>query len=49
MSQDSVVGIVTSYGLDDQGIGVWVPVFQIGSGVHPTSYPVGTGGCFPGR
>jgi hypothetical protein len=25
-SQDSVVGIATSYGLDDQGVGVWVPV-----------------------
>jgi hypothetical protein len=23
-------------------------VVQIGSGVHPTSYPMGTGGSFPG-
>jgi hypothetical protein len=23
-------------------------VFQTGPGVHPTSYPVGTGGTFPG-
>jgi hypothetical protein len=26
MSQDSVVGITTGYGLDDQGVGVQVPV-----------------------
>jgi hypothetical protein len=25
-SRDSVVGIVTGYGLDDRGVGVWVPV-----------------------
>jgi hypothetical protein len=51
--QDSAVGITTCYGLDDQRIGVRVPVgsrifsfhvIQTGSGVHPTSYPVGTGG-----
>jgi hypothetical protein len=23
-------------------------VIQTGSGVHPTSYPIGTAGCFPG-
>jgi hypothetical protein len=22
-------------------------IFQAGSGVHPTSYPMGTGGSFP--
>jgi hypothetical protein len=25
-----------------------LPVLQTGSGVHPTSYPMGTGGSFPG-
>jgi hypothetical protein len=34
MSRDSVVGIATSYGLDDRGVGVRVP---IGSGIF--SYP----------
>jgi hypothetical protein len=52
-SRDSVVGIATGYGLDDQGIGVRVPVgariFSSprrpdGSGAHPASYPVGTWG-----
>jgi hypothetical protein len=23
--------------------------FQTGSGVHPASYPMGTGGCYPGE
>jgi hypothetical protein len=55
-SRDSVVGIATGYGLDDRGVGVRVPVgsrifflyvVQTGSGVHPTSYPMGTGGSFP--
>jgi hypothetical protein len=51
-SWDNVVGIATSYGLDDQGVGVRVPVesrihiVKTGSGVHPTSYPVGTRGSF---
>jgi hypothetical protein len=57
MSRDSVVGIATGYGLDDRGVGVQVPVeqkfsllhvVQTGSGVHPISYPIGTGGSFPG-
>jgi hypothetical protein len=56
-SRDSVVGIATDYGLDDRGVGVWVPVgsrifssptVQATSGVHPTSYTMGTGGSFLG-
>jgi hypothetical protein len=56
-SMDSSVGIATGYGLDDGGVGVRVPegsrfsflhVVQTGSGVHPTSYPMGTQGSFPG-
>jgi hypothetical protein len=52
-SRDSLVGIATSYGLNDRGVGVRVPVesrifllkiVQTGSEVHPTSYPMGTGG-----
>jgi hypothetical protein len=51
------VGIATGYGLDDQGVRVRVPVgekflllhvVQTDSGVHPTSYPMTTGGSFPG-
>jgi hypothetical protein len=51
-SRGSVVGIATGYGLDDRGVGVRVPVESIifssprhpdRYGVHPTSYPVGTG------
>jgi hypothetical protein len=50
-------GIETGYGLDDQGVGVRVPweqefslphVIQTGSGVHPTSYPMGAEGSFLG-
>jgi hypothetical protein len=53
-------GVTTGYGLDDQGIGIRVlveskifplsllHVVQTGSGVHPTSYPKGTGSFFPG-
>jgi hypothetical protein len=53
-SRDSLVGIATGYGLDDRGFGVRVPVgSRIFSSshrprVHPTSYPMGTGGYFPG-
>jgi hypothetical protein len=56
-SRDSVVGIPAGYGLDDKEIGVRVPVgsriftfhvVQTGSGVHPTSYTMDTGGTFPG-
>jgi hypothetical protein len=47
------VDIATGYELDDQGVGVPIPVgkefsllhvVQIGSGSHPASYPMGTGG-----
>jgi hypothetical protein len=57
MSRDSPVGIVTGYGLDNQEVGVRVPVgsriftlhvVQTSSGVHPTSYTMSTGGCCPG-
>jgi hypothetical protein len=55
-SHDSAVGIATGYGLDDRGVGVLVPVgdfslllvVQTDSGAHPASYPMGTGGSFPG-
>jgi hypothetical protein len=47
-SRDSSVGIATGYGLDGRGDGVRVlvgtPWVQTGFGVHPTSYPIGTGG-----
>jgi hypothetical protein len=55
MSRDSTVGIVTGYMLDGQG-----SIFdrsrdlsllhniQTGSGVHPSSYPIGVGGPFLG-
>jgi hypothetical protein len=55
-SRDNSVGIATGYGLDDQGVGVRVPVgqefsvlhaVQADCGVHPTSYPMGTGGSVP--
>jgi hypothetical protein len=49
---------VSDYGLDDRAIGVRSPArakdffsilcIQTGSGAHPASYPVGTGGPFPG-
>jgi hypothetical protein len=52
MNRGSVVGIATGYGLDDRGVGVRVPVgsriFSTGPGAHPTSYPMSTGGSFPG-
>jgi hypothetical protein len=49
-SQRSEVGIATGYGLDERGVGVRVPggsrissdhIVQTGSGVHPSSYPMG--------
>jgi hypothetical protein len=49
---------VSDYGLDDRAIGVRFPAgakyfssslcVQTGSGAHPASCPVGTGGPFPG-
>jgi hypothetical protein len=56
-SRDSAVSRGTGYGLDDRGVGVLVPVgpriftspiVQTGSGVHSTSYTMGTGGSLPG-
>jgi hypothetical protein len=56
-NHDSAVGIANGNGLGDRGVGVRVPVgsrisllhiVRTGSGVHPTSYPIGTGGYFPG-
>jgi hypothetical protein len=56
-SRDSSVGIALGYGLDDRGSGVRFPSgagnfslhrVQNGSGAHPASYPMGTGGSFPG-
>jgi hypothetical protein len=52
------VGIALGYGLDDWGSRVRFPVeagnfylhhrVENGSGAHPASYPMGTGGSFPG-
>jgi hypothetical protein len=51
------VGIATGYELEDGGVGVRVPVeeefsllhdVETGSGVHPASYTMETGGAFPG-
>jgi hypothetical protein len=54
----SVVGIATGYGLDDWMIGVRFLMVardfsvhhrvQTSSGAYPASYPVDTGGSFPG-
>jgi hypothetical protein len=55
LTRDSVVGIATGYGLDNRGSefeSQWGQEFsvlhliQTGSGVHPTSCPMGTGGSF---
>jgi hypothetical protein len=55
-SRDSSVGIALGYRLDDRGSRVRFPVgagnfslhhrVQTGSGAHPASYPMGTGGSF---
>jgi hypothetical protein len=48
----SSVGIATGYGLEFESR--WgkkfsfLHIVQTGSGVHPTSYKIGTGGSFPG-
>jgi hypothetical protein len=55
-NRDSVVGVETGYRLEDREVGVRVPlgsrIFSSprrpDSGVHPASYPTGTGGSFPG-
>jgi phage shock protein PspC (stress-responsive transcriptional regulator) len=43
----SLEGIATGYGLDDRVVGVRVlcllHIIQTGSGVHTTSYPIGSG------
>jgi hypothetical protein len=58
MGRDSSVGIATGYRLDDRTIGVRFSEgavyfslhhrVQTGSGAHPASYTMGTGGSFPG-
>jgi hypothetical protein len=57
-SRDSSVSIALGYGLDDRGSRVRFPAgarnfsphyrIQNGSGAHPASYPMATGGSFPG-
>jgi hypothetical protein len=57
-SRGSSGSIVSDYGPDDRAIGVRSPAgamdfssslfVQTGSGVHPASYPMGTGGPFSG-
>jgi hypothetical protein len=57
-SRVSSGSIVCDYGLDDRAIGVLSPAgakdfssilcVQTGSGAHPASCPMGTGGPFPG-
>jgi hypothetical protein len=58
MSRVSSGNIVCDYGLDDRAIGVRSPAaakdffsslfIQTGSGAHPDSCTMGTGGPFPG-
>jgi hypothetical protein len=58
MSRGSSGSIVSDYGLDDRAIGVRSPAeakdfpsslcVQTGSGAHPASCTMGTGGPFPG-
>jgi hypothetical protein len=57
-SRVSSGSIVSDYGLEDRAIGVRFPAgtkdfscspcVQTGSGAHPASCPMGTGGPFPG-
>jgi hypothetical protein len=56
--RDSSVGIAFGYGLDERGSRFRFPAgagnfslhhrLQNGSGARPASYPMGTGGTFPG-
>jgi hypothetical protein len=58
VSRDSSVGIATGYGLDNQGKRDFesrkgkkfslLHIVHTGSGVHPTSYKMGTRCSFPG-
>jgi hypothetical protein len=58
MTKDSSVSMVSGYGEDDRAIGVRSPAeakdfssilcVQTGSGAHPASCTIGTGGPFPG-
>jgi hypothetical protein len=58
MSRGSSGSVVSDYGLDDRAIEVRSPTGAedfssspcalTGSGAHPASYPMGTGGPFPG-
>jgi hypothetical protein len=58
MSRVSSVSTVSGYGMDDRAIGVRSPAgakdfsyslfVQIGSGAHPASCTMGSGGNFPG-
>jgi hypothetical protein len=54
-SRDSAVGIVSSYTIDSEpefesrkSQKCLLHSVQTGSGAHPVSYPMGTGGSFPG-
>jgi hypothetical protein len=55
-SQDNAGGIATGYRLDDRGVKSsslsrvknFLHVVHTSSGVHPASYPMGTGASFPG-
>jgi hypothetical protein len=53
--QDILIGIATDYGLDERtsipGMSkrfFLLHSFYTGFGAHPTSYPMDTGGSFPG-
>jgi hypothetical protein len=58
MDPGSSMSIVSDYGLDDRALEVRSPAeandfscslcVQTGSGAHPASYAIGTGGPFPG-
>jgi hypothetical protein len=56
-SRGSSIGIATGYGMDYRSSGVpfsagagsfFLHHIQNGSGAHPASYPMSTGGSFPG-